>query len=541
MHRFTQLYNELDATTRTNEKVAALQRYFSAAPPEDAAWGLHFLLGRKTPRFASSPLLRQWAADESRLPEWLVGECLDAVGDLGETLALLVPGSLENSTIPLHVLVEQRILGLREMPEEWRREVLLKTWRELNASERLVFNKLITGSFRVGVSATLVARALGMVAGLPQAVMAHRLMRAWTPTAEDFRQMIRAEEGILEPAQPYPFYLASPLSAPSEALGPLADWLVEWKWDGLRAQIIRRQGQVFICSRGGELVTPTFPEVTEAARCLDDGTVLDGEILAWRDDRPLPFGALQRRIGRKDVTADFREEWPVVFQAFDLLEWQGKDWRATPLADRRQKLQFIFAGIPSTLPFRLSPSVEAATWDELSKMQSQSRERRVEGLMLKRWSSPYGVGRPRGDWWKWKIDPFVIDAVLIYAQPGHGRRATLYTDYTFGLWQEDELVPVAKAYSGLTDEEIREVDSFVRRNTVNKFGPVRVVKPELVFELAFEGLRESARHKSGLAVRFPRMSRWRRDKKPDDADTLETLRAMLPDYSTLTGKPIQTS
>jgi DNA ligase-1 len=541
MHRFAQLYNELDATTRTNEKVAALQRYFSAAPPEDAAWGLHFLLGRKTPRLASSPLLRQWAADDSRLPLWLVDECHDAVGDLGETLALLVPGSSESSVIPLHAVVEQRILGLREMPEEWRREVLLKTWRELNTSERLVFNKLITGSFRVGVSATLVARALALIAGLPQAVMAHRLMRAWTPRAEDFRQLLRAEEGAFEPAQPYPFYLASPMTSPSEALGSLAHWLVEWKWDGLRAQVIRRQGQVFICSRGEELVTATFPEIAEAARRLNDGTVLDGEILAWRDEHPLPFGALQRRIGRKDVAADFVAEWPVVFQGFDLLEWEGKDWRTFPLADRRQKLETIFKDIHSNLPFRISPAVRASSWDELASLQRESRARGVEGLMLKRWSSAYGVGRPRGDWWKWKIDPHVIDAVLIYAQPGHGRRATLFTDYTFGLWQEDKLVPVAKAYSGLTDDEIREVDAFVRRHTVNKFGPVRIVKPELVFELAFEGLRESSRHKSGLAVRFPRMNRWRRDKKPDDADTLETLRAMLPPHSTSTGKPIQTN
>ena len=537
MHRFTQLYAELDATTRTNEKVAALQRYFSAVPAEDAAWALHFLLGRKTPRLASAPLLRQWAADESRLPLWLVDECHDAVGDLGETLALLVPGSPTSSAIPLHQLVEQRIVGLHGMPEEWRREVLLKTWRELNASERLVFNKLITGSFRVGVSTILVARALALVAGLPPAVMAHRLMRAWTPTPEDFRQLARAEEGTLEPAQPYPFYLASPMTAPSAALGPVQDWLVEWKWDGLRAQVIRRQGQVFLCSRGEELVSATFPEVAEAARCLNDGTVLDGEILAWRDEQPLPFGVLQRRIGRKEAAADIRSDAPVVFQAFDLLEWEGKDWRGIPLAERRQKLESIYAAINLSLPLRLSPAVAAASWEELAQMQREARRRGVEGLMLKRWSSPYGVGRPRGDWWKWKIDPHVIDAVLIYAQPGHGRRAGLFTDYTFGLWHEGELLPVAKAYSGLTDEEIREVDAFVRRNTVNKFGPVRVVKPELVFELAFEGLRESARHKSGLAVRFPRMNRWRRDKKAAEADTLETLRALLPVIPPLPASP----
>ena len=556
MKRFSCLYTGLDQTNRTGEKVAALESYFREADPRDAAWALYFLCGRRLPRTVTSTALREWATAESGIPLWLVEECYETVGDLGETIALLLPENASTSTLPLHELVEQRLLPMQDGTDASKRDLLIRTWRELNARERYLWNKLLTGGFRVGVSQTLVVHALAAVAGIERPVMAHRLMGKWKPGADDFLRLLRTESSPSEPepAKPYPFYLASPLEGDPEKLGSLDEWLIEWKWDGIRAQIIRRQGEAIIWSRGDEMVTPAFPEIAEAAMALPEGTVLDGEILAWHGDAPLPFARLQRRLGRKLVSSKTRREFPIVFLAYDLLEWESQDWRARPLDERRQKLESVImqaahsphamharggpavgetlelfpSGDTSSLfPLRISPSLAAASWEDLTALQKDSRARGVEGLMLKRRSSPAGVGRQRGNMWKWKIDPLVIDAVLISAQSGHGRRANLYTDYTFGVWQGNELVPIAKAYSGLDDTEILQVDKFIRANTTGKFGPIRTVKPELVFELAFEAVQVSTRHKTGLAVRFPRIHRWRHDKKPEDADTLENLRDLL--------------
>ncbi len=554
MKRFTQLFTDLDETNRTNEKVAALERYFRESPPEDAAWALHFLSERKLPRAVNSTALRTWAAEEAALPDWLVDECYEAVGDLAETVALLLPESVSSLALPLHELVEQRLLQMRAASEAARKEMLVRTWRELNTRERLVWNKLITGGFRVGVAQTLVVRALATVAGIDQSVMAHRVLGHWEPTSADFKRLLDGREGAGAMARPYPFYLASPLEVDAATLGSVADWQVEWKWDGIRAQLLRRQGESLIWTRGDELVTETFPEIAEAAEALPDGTVMDGEILVWADDLPKPFARLQRRLGRKVVSPKMRAAFPVVFLAYDLLEVAGEDWRGRPLSERRAQLETVIAealrrppepppiavgetfelfalnetAAPPPRPMRLSEVLRPEAWDDLAASQAESRARQVEGLMLKRRSSPYGVGRQRGDWWKWKIDPLVIDAVLLNAQLGHGRRASLYTDYTFALWHEGKLVPVAKAYSGLSDAEILEVDAFVRAHTTDRFGPIRAVEPILVFELAFEAVQESTRHKAGIAVRFPRMNRWRRDKKPEEADTLANLRALLP-------------
>ena len=542
MKRFTQLFTELDETNRTNEKVAALESYFREADAADAAWALHFLCGRKQPRAITSTALRVWAGEEAGLPPWLVDECYHTVGDLAETLALLLPEGASTLVLPLHELIAQRLLPMRDAGDAAKRNLLVQTWRELNARERFVWNKLITGGFRVGVAQTLVVRALAAVAGIAQPAMAHRLMGRWQPTAADFLRLLdESDTGAV--ARPYPFFLASPLEGEPAALGDIADWQVEWKWDGVRAQLIRRNGEVLICTRGDEIVTASFPEIAEAATTLADGTVLDGEILAWQGDAPQPFASLQRRLGRKTVSRRMRDTFPVVFLAYDLLELDGHDLRARPLAERRGHLEKVLADAPRVIgdppdlfgfptpsdpPLRTSTVLHAASWEDIAALQLESRARHVEGIMLKRRASPYGTGRQRGDWWKWKIDPLVIDAVLLNAQLGHGRRASLYTDYTFGLWHEGKLVPVAKAYSGLSDAEILEVDAFVRANTTDKFGPIRAVKPELVFELAFEGVQESTRHKSGIAVRFPRMNRWRRDKKAADADTLESLRMLQP-------------
>jgi len=527
MRLFTELFLALDATSRTSEKLAALEAYFSAAAPADAAWALYFLSGGKVSRIVSTRNLREWVAEEAELPLWLIEESYEAVGDLAEALALVLPTSPPGTDESLASLVEGKLLPLAGRSPYEQRELLRTIWAEFSPSQRLVWHKLITGSFRVGVARTLVSKALAAVAKLPPATIAHRLMGKWQPSATDYQRLMQPEtDDAVEPGQPYPFFLAHPLTEPLESLGPAEQWQAEWKWDGIRAQLIRRQGQTLIWSRGEELVTDRFPEVRAAGRSLPDGVVLDGEILAWQDAAPLPFGQLQTRIGRKQLTARILDNVPVVFMAYDLLELDGEDRRGMSLAGRRSMLERLLATSPR-VALELSPVVRANTWDDVRTQHTEARQRRVEGLMLKRRDSVYGVGRPRGDWWKWKIDPYSIDAVLTAAQQGHGRRASLYTDYTFGLWQDGQLVNVAKAYSGLTDEEFQEVDRFIRGNTLDRFGPVRTVKPELVFELHFEGIQSSSRHKSGLAVRFPRMHRWRRDKQPAEADTLDSLRALL--------------
>ncbi len=526
MQRFTKLYFALDSTTRTVEKVAALVRYFSQAQPADAAWALFFLTGNRIKRLVPTGLLRDWIAQTAGLPLWLVEECCDAVGDLAEAVALLVPTHDQTSSEPLHELVEQRMLSLRSLAPAEQKQIVQKAWRELSPTQCLVWHKLITGEFRVGVARTLVVRALASFAEVPPATMAHRLMGDWQPTAESYLALLSGAANE-DPGRPYPFFLAHPLEQPLESLGDITDWQAEWKWDGIRAQAIRRAGQLMIWSRGEEVVTDRFPELGCLLKSLPDGTVVDGEILAWRGDQPLPFSALQTRIGRKRLTTKVLQASPVAFMAYDLLEDGGADVRSRQLAERRKRLEELVLGARDCPELRLSPVVVAPSWAALEEAWHTSRERLVEGLMLKRRDAAYGVGRPRGVWWKWKISPHSIDAVLIYAQRGHGRRASLYTDYTFGVWSNGQLVPVAKAYSGLTDEEIHQVDAFVRRNTLEKHGPVRVVKPELVFELHFEGIQASSRHKSGIAVRFPRMARWRHDKQPDEADTLDSLKRLL--------------
>lgn len=524
MKAFARLYTELDETNKTNEKVAALRRYFAGAPPADAVWALSFLIGRRPKRLIESRKLAAWAIEEAGIPDWLFGECYHAVGDFAETMALLLPPAAATTALPLHYWIEERLLPLREQDDAARRESLVQAWRAMDEPQRFVWNKIITGEWRVGVSQSLVVRALAEVSGVDANTIAHRLMGDWRPTPDFWAALMAPETRDADISRPYPFCLAHPLEGAVEELGPVDQWQVEWKWDGIRSQLIRRRWQTFLWSRGEELVTDRFPEIEASGAQLPEGTVLDGEVLPWRDGRPLPFAQMQRRIGRKLLGAKILDEVPVVLLAFDLLELGGEDVRSRPLEWRRARLEEV---VPRDSAILLSPIVRAASWEELARIREESRARQVEGFMLKRHGSPYGVGRRRGDWWKWKIQPYSIDAVLIYAQPGHGRRASLFTDYTFGVWDAGELVPVAKAYSGLTDDEIRQVDAFVRRNTLEKHGPVHRVKPELVFELAFEGIQRSNRHRSGIAVRFPRMARWRTDKHPRDADTIETVRALL--------------
>jgi DNA ligase-1 len=529
MRRFGELYERLDATTSTRAKVEALVAYFAAAPPQDAAWAVFFLTGRRFKRLLTARQLFAWTVEATGLPDWLVAESYSVVGDAAETISLLVDrglGAAEGGDAPLSQWVERRILPLRSLDDAGQRAAVLGWWSALPRRELFVLNKLLTGELRVGVSATLVVRALAQVAGVEPPVVSGRLMGEWEPSPTFFSALVSQEGSAPDASRPYPFCLAYPLEGPPESLGAREGWLVEWKWDGIRAQLIRRGGRTFLWSRGEELITDRFPEVTSAAGALPEGTVLDGEVLAVRDGQPLPFSVLQRRIGRQKLTARILQEAPAALVAYDLLEEDGEDLRARPLRERRARLERLLA--PERGGLLLSEPVTEADWAALATVRAQARARGVEGFMLKHLGSPYHAGRRKGDWWKWKIDPYSVDAVLVYAQYGSGRRASLFTDYTFAVWHQGQLVPVAKAYSGLSDEEIAEVDRWIRANARERFGPVRAVEPVQVFELHFEAIARSPRHKSGVAVRFPRIARWRKDKRPEEADTLEQLLALIP-------------
>jgi DNA ligase 1 len=571
--RFALLYDAIDRTTSTNAKVSAMADYFRSAPADDAAWAVFFLTGRRLKRLVPYASVNDWTLAATGIEQWLLAECYAVVGDGAETAALVldqvppVPGE----DLPLHVWIEERIVRLRDLDAYQQQRHMTMWWRGLDRLQRFLLLKLVTGEFRVGVSQTLVVRALSQASGLPATTVAARLMGEWTPSSAWYAGLLAHETTDDDRSRPYPFFLASPLEDPIDTLGDPRDWLIEWKWDGIRAQLVKRGEVMHLWSRGEELITHRFPEIAAAAGRLPDGTVLDGEVLAFRGERPLPFSALQQRIGRQKQVAELARTVPVVFMAYDILEDRGEDIRALPQIERRERLEHRLDPLGSALVFqhfenvelqdptpneppdefqlvpsgealapkaaepasidgrvlRASPLVHAETWALLGTLRAESRGRGVEGLMLKRTSARYGVGRKRGDWWKWKIDPYTIDAVLIYAQPGSGRRASLLTDYTFGVWDNGELVPIAKAYSGLSNEEIDEMDKWIRRHTRERFGPVRHVEPVHVFELGFEAIARSTRHRSGIAVRFPRMLRWRRDKTPEEADTLESVERLL--------------
>ncbi|MDX2039203.1 MAG: ATP-dependent DNA ligase [Isosphaeraceae bacterium] len=527
MNRFSELHTRLDETTKTNVKIQALVDYFRTAPEADAAWAVWFLIGNRPKRIVARAELRSWAAAEAGIPEWLFDESYLAVGDMAETIALLLPAPESSEEISLHDLIEERLLPLRGADPAERRSAIRAIWSGFDERRRFVWNKLITGNFRVGVSRSLVIRALAEATGVNAPTIAHRLMGEWNPTPESFAALVSPASVETDATRPYPFFLAHPIEGDPAILGPAGDWQAEWKWDGIRAQLVRRGGATSLWTRGEELVTERYPEIEALGPHLPDGTVIDGELLPRKGDRVLPFHDLQRRIGRKTPGRKLLAEVPVWLMAYDLLEWDGVDHRGEPLEKRRAALGALAERLPKGSRLAVSEVLEADDWPALAAARSAAVRAGVEGLMLKRKGSAYGVGRKRGDWWKWKVDPRTIDAVLIGAQPGSGKRAGLYTDYTFGLWAEGELVTVAKAYSGLTDAEIREVDAFVRANTVARFGPVRMVEPRLVFELGFEGIQESTRHRSGVAVRFPRVLRRRDDKRADEANSVADLRAMI--------------
>jgi len=539
MHQFAELVSILGTSTKTNAKLEALQQYFALAPGKDKVWVIAIFSGRRPRRIVNSNLLSQWCLEISYLPRWLFEESYHTVGDLAETIALLLPDSepLQNTESKSLSFYLEKFIALEKKEDQEKKDFVLDCWKRFSLTERFVFNKLITGGFRIGVSQKMMVNALARSVRVSASVIAHRIGGLWDPASIDFDELLNEAASALDISKPYPFYLSHAVEGEVEALGDIHEWQAEWKWDGIRGQIIKRNNELFIWSRGEELVTEKFPEYHAFKDQLPDGIALDGEIICMSADengilKPLPFSVLQTRIGRKSITKKQLTEAPVAFIAYDILEYDGKDFRESPLTVRRKLLEEMLAAINHPL-LQVSPVIATDNWDELKKMRLTSRDNSSEGVMLKRKNSVYEAGRKRGNWWKWKIDAMTIDAVMIYAQKGHGRRSNLYTDYTFAVKDGEKLVSFTKAYSGLTDKEFAEVDNFVKRNAIEKFGPVRTVKPELVFEIAFEGIAASNRHKSGVALRFPRISRWRKDKKPDEINTLADLQQLLQQYNSV--------
>lgn len=556
MREFAKLYQRLDETTKTNDKVLAMRDYFSQASGSDAAYALYFLLGNKLKPSLPTRIIRRAARLGAEVPEWLFEETYQWVGDLAETAAAMVKGRSHggqealSETLPetLSETIAERLLPLlrsasgtqrstrkSSLSSDRRLEIdetlastLVELWSHYDLLERFVFNKLLTGNLRVGVSAKLVTKALSQWCGVPSEELSHRMMGEWEPSETFFKQLVAPEYSGSSPAKPYPFCLAHPLPQGYSEENPVGDFLAEWKWDGIRAQLVRRAGRTYLWSRGEELLEGRFPEIELAAEGLPDGLVLDGEVLGYRDGVPLAFTLLQRRIQRRKPGVKLLGEVPVVFIAFDVLEHEGKDLRQEAYEQRRRLLESLDWGVACVgQALRISEVFSFRDWGSLFQKRDTAREHGSEGLMLKHRQGRYDVGRVTGTWWKSKVTPYTVDAVLVYAQRGHGRRAGMFSDYTFALWEEDRLVPFAKAYSGLSDQEIVRVDRWIKENTQKKFGPVHEVPAHLVMELAFENLQESSRHKSGIAVRFPRIVRWREDKQARDADRLEDIRRML--------------
>jgi DNA ligase-1 len=525
MKHFSSLFTQLDQTTKTLLKIRALVNYFSSAREEDKLWAVALLSHRRPKRSVNTNFLKLWAAEISGIPSWLFEESYHVVGDLSETISLVLPEKKVDSNESLTYWITF-IRSLETLSVDEKREKISWAWERLDDTERFVFNKLITGSFRIGVSQQLIVKALAKYTGIKENIVAHKVIGSWSPDTITLQQLINETSLQTDHSKPYPFYLAYALEGPVSGLGAPDEWIAERKWDGIRGQVIVRNDELFVWTRGQELVTDKYPEYEILKELIPNGTVLDGEILPFKEDKPMTFQFLQTRIGRKKLTPKITKDVPVVFIAYDVLEWKGEDVRELSFKDRRIKLQEVINDVDNPV-LKISAEVQFATWEELATERLRSRDFLSEGIMLKRKNSIYRDGRRRGDWWKWKIDALTVDAVMIYAMRGHGRRSNLYTDYTFAVWDDGQLVPFAKAYSGLTDEEINKVDYWIKQNTIERFGPVRSVKPELVFELAFEGIQKSSRHKSGLALRFPRIHRWRKDKPAGEANTLEDLKSLL--------------
>jgi len=536
MKTFSDLFHDLDCLTKTNQKLDRLVSYFENAPTEDAIWVCWFLSGNRIKGVVKTSELRRFVSDRVKLPIWLIEECHDRVGDLAETISLLVENKENSKVNSLNESIRKFILPLKGMDSDERKVLLFQAWDELSGRDMLPFHKLLTGGFRMGVSKGNLCKALALVSKVEPAVIAQRIAGNWSCENLSMEQILNPEkDSAISIHKPYPFCLASPLQEEVSSIGDVNQWQVEWKWDGIRAQLLTTGGgSGMIWSRGEESIEESFPELLKCIPYLPAGICMDGEILAWGREGLRPFSRLQKRLGRKSPGPTIQKKESVRFQAYDLLRIGGEDIRGVCLEERRRKLEKVMGSLPQNLPMGISPLINAKTWSEFEERRMESRDRGVEGFMLKKKKSNYESGRVKGSWYKWKVDPYLADMVVVSAQLGHGKRANLYTDYSLAVWNDSgELVTVAKAYSGLTNEEIQEVDRFVRKNITGKFGPVRGVKPVLVFEIAFEGAQTSGRHKSGIALRFPRIQRWRKDKKPEEADSLETMRG----FAGMSSKP----
>jgi len=529
LQNFATLINQLDATTSTHQKVAHLNHYFNVEQNEkDKLWTIALFTNKKPSRGVSSALLRQWCAEVTGIPLWLLEENYHIVGDLAETIALLLPYNNTSIIKPLHQWISE-IAALKGMDELDKKQYVLNTWSGLSKEETWIFNKIITGGFRLGIAKNLIIQALSLHLDIDKQEVAHHLMGDWHPEKVSWQTLFSGEKGVIADSKPYPFYLAYPVAddelSKLHSNEYLNQWSAEWKWDGIRGQLIKRGGQIFVWSRGEELMTDRFPELRETLASETD-FVMDGEILGWKDGLPLNFQLLQQRIGRKNVTKKLMADIPIKFIAYDLLEYQREDLRTQSFERRRAQLEYLIdeSQFQNIL---ISERLDFGSYDALATLRSNAREVNAEGLMLKLKKGIYHTGRKTGEMWKWKLDPYTIDAVMLYAQRGHGRRANLYSDFTFALWAGDDLVPFTKAYSGLTDVEMKEVTAFVKKNTIATFGPVASVTPELVFEIAFEGIAISTRHKAGIALRFPRILRWRKDKTAKNANTLAEIKKLL--------------
>ena len=525
MKDFSNLINAIEITNKTNAKIEALVRYFSTAVDKDKLWLIALFTGKRPSRPVKSNLMKQWCMEITELPEWLFLESYSTVGDLGETLSLLIPNPTETINKPLHIWM-QELIKLKSKTDDEKKEYVVHAWNNLSAKERFIFNKLIGGSFRIGVSKKTLVNALAKYSNIDSNQLMHSIIGNWSPDSITFEELLKGEHINYDNSKPYPFCLAYALEKELKELGTVDEWQVEYKWDGIRGQIIKRKEEIYIWSRGEELVTEQFPEIVEAASKIDNDFVIDGEILAIKDSAVLLFNDLQKRLNRKNVTKKLLDDVPVGLYVYDLLELNDVDLREKSIQFRRETLEELFHHNTNEV-LHLSEIIDFKKWNELDNIRNQARNFNSEGLMLKRKESIYHVGRKKGDWWKWKVDPLTIDAVMIYAQKGSGRRSSKYTDYTFAVKKNDGLVTVAKAYSGLTDKEISEISRWVNKNAIEKFGPVRTVKAELVFEIAFEGIALSNRHKSGVALRFPRIKRWRKDKTVNEIDTIESVKALI--------------
>lgn len=526
MKAFADLIFALDSTNKTTAKLDAIQQFLRDGEEKDKLWFLALFTGKRPKRPLTTTLLKLWAMEVTQIPEWLFLESYSAVGDLGETIALVLPPPSQTVERTLSEWMTD-ILLLKDQSDSEKKAFVLQAWDTLPAQERFIFNKLLGGSFRIGVSSKTLINALARFYEMDESAVAHSIMGHWNREEVAFDLLVKGHYSDTELSKPYPFCLAYALEKELPDLGDRSDWQAEYKWDGIRGQFIKRDGEVFIWSRGEELVTEQFPEIAEALAEWNGNFVIDGEVLAVREEQVLPFSELQKRLNRKVISKKMLSDVPVSVFLYDLLEYEGADWRARPLSERRAQLEKLVKQNPET-SLQLSEVITSNDWEDLPAIREDARSRNSEGLMLKHLASPYHSGRKKGDWWKWKVDPLTIDAVLIYAQKGSGRRSAYYTDYTFAVRRDDELVTIAKAYSGLTDKEIQEVSRFVNRNATEKFGPVRTVKPELVFEIAFEGIAWSNRHKSGVALRFPRILRWRKDKTVADIDDIEEVKKLIP-------------